>query len=379
MHILQIAPYFPPYLGGQEKYVYYLSRELVRQGHEVTVLTSNVPKSPSYEIMDGIHIFRYHCLAKPLRNPITPGLFFPPSFSSNISLVHTHNEHSFTSVVASIEKYVFKRPVIITCHGKLVFGSKFPDAIRMAYSKTLGKAVMSSMERVTVATPSERQRIIREYNLKPEGIDVVPVGIDIEHWDSLKHTSLSSTKINFPGKKLILVATQLIKRKGIDYLIRAMSKVILSIPEVVLAIAGTGDDEPGLRQLVKNQGLSSHVFFLGRLTDQELAVAYRNASIFVLPSLGEGQPTCIMEAWTYSCPVIATRIEGVEDYFSDAALLVPPANSEALADGLIRALNNPQFAQEIGRKGRQLIETKFAWPKIAGQMIQVYQKTISGD
>ncbi|MCK8519863.1 glycosyltransferase, partial [Methanoculleus sp. 7T] len=72
MKILQIVPYCLPYRGGQERYVYNLSKYLVRHGHDVEIVTSNYPYTRECETSEGIRITRHRCLARPLRNPLTP-------------------------------------------------------------------------------------------------------------------------------------------------------------------------------------------------------------------------------------------------------------------------------------------------------------------
>ena len=72
MKILQLTPYFLPYMGGIEKYVHNLSKFLVERGHELEIITSNFPKTKKFEIMDDIVIRRHACVVRPLRNAIVP-------------------------------------------------------------------------------------------------------------------------------------------------------------------------------------------------------------------------------------------------------------------------------------------------------------------
>jgi glycosyltransferase involved in cell wall biosynthesis len=125
-----------------------------------------------------------------------------------------------------------------------------------------------------------------------------------------------------------LVATQLIKRKGIHYLIRAIPEITAKHSDIVCVVAGSGDYINELLALVDELDLRTYVHFVGTLNGQELASAYRSAEVFVLPSLGEGQPTCILEAWAFSKPVVATNIEGIVDYYDGTALLTEPGDTK---------------------------------------------------
>ena len=85
-------------------------------------------------------------------------------------------------------------------------------------------------------------------------------------------------------------------------------------------------------------------------------MAYRTANLFILPSLGEGQPTCILEAMAHSCPVVATRIEGVLDYYEGFVVLAEPADPQSLSEKLIFVLENLEKFSCEGALGKKLVE-----------------------
>lgn len=371
MKILQIAPYFPPYPGGQEKYVYYLSRALVKNGHQVTVLTSNYPPRKSFEIVDGIHIYRFPHWGRPLRNPITPTMIYvPPHISFDI--IHAHNEHSFAANVAVVVKKYKKKPLVLTHHGQLTFSSTVADLFCKLYEETFSRIVFNNADQITVAVPSEKEHLLQRYKLK-DRIEIVPVGIDLGDWDISAHPI---PKNPWEGKKIVLVATQLIKRKGIHFLIQAWPNIIAHHPDTMLLIAGTGQDEKWLKQMVIRRKMTSSIVFMGNMDRHSLAAIYAIADVFVLPSLSEGQPTCILEAWAFAKPVVATAIDGIKDYYSDAAILVEPANPQALAKAINYLLENPLYGHELGKRGKTLIKD-FQWEHLLPKMLMVYTKALA--
>ncbi|RLC81065.1 MAG: hypothetical protein DRJ03_09955 [Chloroflexi bacterium] len=379
MRILQVAPYFPPYMGGQERYVYYLSHELVRKGHKVTVITSDVPRISRYEQIGGIQVIRHTCIARPLRNAITPGLAIPWSYLREFDIIHTHNEHSFASNASLLLKNTLHKPLIITCHGRLVFDSRVADAIRRLYWHTVGKAVLRIADGIIVATSSEKKRLVSSLGINEANINIVPVGVDLDMWDLYETDSVEGflRAYDLSTRKIVLVATQLIKRKGIQHLIQAMPGIITECPDVICAIAGTGDYEGKLRSLVDELCLHNHVLFLGVLEGRDLALAYKSSDVFVLPSLSEGQPTCIMEAWAFSKPVVATRIEGVVDYYDRAASLVEVGDHKDLATAIVRVLGDPSYAKALGTEGRRLVESTFRWDRITDCIVRVYEHILT--
>jgi glycosyltransferase involved in cell wall biosynthesis len=379
MHILQMAPYYPPYPGGQERYVRSLSRMLVQSGHRVTVITSDYPPGcPRVSVEDGIQVFRFRTVLRLFRNPITPGMIFPPRQIRDFDLIHAHNEHGFSSNAAVLLKRLSRKPLVLTSHGNLVYGSRIPDAACSVYEATFGRIVFGQADRITVATPSEKERIVAESGVPREKIEVIPVGIDTVYWNSFAETAklpAAMEKIN-PDTKVILVATQLIRRKGIDHLIRAIPAVGKQLENFVVVLAGSGDAEKELKSLTGSLHLERRVIFLGRLFENELTAVYRRADIFVLPSIGEGQPTCILEAWLQAKPVVATDISGVSDYYRDAAILVPVADSPALAEAILRILQHPHIGMELGRKGRRLVESAFEWRVLVKSMVSLYESAM---
>jgi len=110
--ILQIAPYYPPYLGGQEIYVQSLSEKLVERGHNVTVYTSdfcpNIKLSRTEE-QNNVQIYRYKTLIRVMKNPITPTMYKDlKERIDDFDIVHVHNEHTFQAQITSIIKWKTK-------------------------------------------------------------------------------------------------------------------------------------------------------------------------------------------------------------------------------------------------------------------------------
>jgi glycosyltransferase involved in cell wall biosynthesis len=282
MNVLQIAPYFPPYLGGQERFVFNLARHLVRMGHAVTVLTSHHPgDAPFQSEEEGIRIYRYHNLMRPLRNPISPGMLFSPHLVREADVIHAHNEHSFAANTAVILGRRFAKPVLLTVHGRLVMASRLGDLAVRCYEQSISRLVFSGVAGITAATPSEKLRLRRDYRIAEDRIAVIPVGIDLAYWDSLRvgpHAE-NGWEAGLRGRRVILVATQLIRRKGIDFLIRAMPRILNEEPEAVLMVAGSGDEEANLRRLAGSLNLGGRVRFLGRIFDAELSAEIGRAHV----------------------------------------------------------------------------------------------------
>jgi Glycosyltransferase len=159
---------------------------------------------------------------------------------------------------------------------------------------------------------------------------------------------------------------RLVREKGIIDLISAFAVVAVKRPDVQLLVIGDKvtserdiDTKEAVLRLIEGRGLSDKVIFTGRRTDvNELLAAM---DIFVLPSYREGMPRSIIEAMAAGRPVIATDIRGCREevVHGETGYLVPVAAPESLAEKIAILLDNPDAAQEMGRKGRKRVQTLF--------------------
>jgi colanic acid/amylovoran biosynthesis glycosyltransferase len=173
------------------------------------------------------------------------------------------------------------------------------------------------------------------------------------------HCGLSLEKYHYrPPRELIrriFCAARLSPEKGHAFLIRAMKLLVDQGHDLELRLAGDGPRKEQLTNLADDLGISDRVSFLGFLTEDEVIRELQDSDLFVLPSFVEGLPVSAMEAMAVGVPVIATNIAGTSELIEDGrtGLLVRPSDSEALADAVIRMINNYDFrlrAAELGRK-----------------------------
>jgi len=375
MRILHIAHYFLPHQGGEERYAYYLGQELIKAGHEVWVLTSSLPGCPSGETMDGIKVIRHRAVATILRNPITPGILLMPRHLPGFDLIHAQNEHSFVANAAVFLKRRLHLPLVITCSGRLVFGNPFADFVERLYSATLGKLTLNSADRVIALSLSEGRRL-EKLGVKRKKVAVIPTGIDLHKWDRLSRADTSSflNKYSLNNRRVILFTGGITERKGIIYLIQALPKIVARHPDAVCLFVGDGDYRGEAERLAEKLGQHDYVRFTGRVSDEDMALAYKSCNIYVLPSLAEGLPATILEAFAFSKLVVATDIDGTRDYFQDTALLVPPRNSEALASAIMKVLAEPETGLKMGEKGRHLVESNFTWQQHVADVLKLYEE-----
>ena len=124
--------------------------------------------------------------------------------------------------------------------------------------------------------------------------------------------------------------------------------------------------------------IGDSVMFLGYFPDEKLPDLYAASDIFVLPALYENFPFAILEAQSAGLPVISTKVGGIPEFLvnNENGLLMEPGDPEQLVKRIMVLLQDPEFSKELGRRGRKLVEEKFAWPLIADQVVDLYRKIL---
>lgn len=374
MKILQICQYFHPYLGGQEMYVRQLSKKLKDDGNDVTIYTSNHANISRHEKIDGIDVFRFKMLFNPLNNPICPGFFSILNNLKDFDVIHLHNEHGFVTVVSCLLNLYHKKPIVLTHHGQLIFGNVLKDSFEKLYNMTIGKLVFNMVDKVIANSEGDREYIV-SLNVDPSKIVVLSNAINMEYRDNLYKREIESIKMSQTKNKdkdIILFVGTVIKRKGIDFLLRSFSEVRKIRKNALLFIAGDGYYRKDAELLAKKLDIDEHVSFFGRVSEEELVTLYNSSSVFVLPSLSEVCPTVILEAMYYGLPVITTDIPGINDHFRQFAELVPARNDRELAKAIINVLSDKDLRSSMSKKGRLIVKEKYTWDIVSKSYLDVY-------
>ena len=225
MKILQVCPYFYPFLAGQEQYVLQLSKKLLKYSEHVDVYTSNYSNLQDFEIIYGINVHRFDIIAAPLNNPISIKFLGIFRKLKSFDVIHIHNEHSFFSFITCLYNIYHKKPMVLTCHGQLIFGSYFKDMFEKVYSKTVGKFMFNAVTKI-IALSEEDKMYISSIGVDPDKIHVLPNAIDADdlnwHIAAEIDTNLSN---KFEAKRVILFVGRIIPRKGVEYIIKCVKDV----------------------------------------------------------------------------------------------------------------------------------------------------------
>jgi glycosyltransferase involved in cell wall biosynthesis len=207
-------------------------------------------------------------------------------------------------------------------------------------------------------------------------ICVIPNGVD------LPDLRESNAKLQSDNRKTLLYLGRLHPKKNISNLIRAWNETLNpqrgSADRWVLAIAGW--DQGGYESELKRIAATDSVVFLGPQFGLEKSECYRACDAFILPSLSEGVPMTVLEAWAYAKPVLMTpECNLPEGFLANAALRIGPS-AEEIAAGLKKlAEMSDDDRAAMGARGRTLVATRFSWPRIGEQMRAIYEWVLGGE
>lgn len=183
--------------------------------------------------------------------------------------------------------------------------------------------------------------------------------------------------------RVLLFLGRLHPKKNIAAMIQALSAIKRAdgLGDWRLAVAGWDQDghKEELAGAVAENGMDAEVALLGPLYGAEKDAALRNADAFVLPSLSEGMPMAVLEAWAYGLPVAMTVACNIPRGFAAGAAVEIEGTPEAMTEDLTSFLKLPAEALiEMGAHGRRLAAEEFSWSAVAARLQDVYGWILEG-
>jgi len=204
-----------------------------------------------------------------------------------------------------------------------------------------------------------------------EKMSVIPFGVDTEAFKPIKEEQ--------PQEELrMLYAGSLYALKGLPYLLKALANVKKFGLRANLIIIGEGEQKEALVALAKALDIAKEVKFEGRVPYSSMPKYYNHCDVFCYPTLGEPFGKAVIEAMASGKPVIATNIGGPAEIIQNGVdgILVPAANSEAIAVQVDRLMRNENERRRIGKNARETAVRHYSWVKIAEKYHQLYSELL---
>jgi glycosyltransferase involved in cell wall biosynthesis len=173
----------------------------------------------------------------------------------------------------------------------------------------------------------------------------------------------------------IAYAGRLVRKKGVDVLVRAMPLVVAARPEARLIVAGDGPERPALERLIADRALEPHVRLVGHRPRAELEALLGAAWVQAIPSRWEDPfPNAAAEAMMRGTAVVASAWGGVTEIVreGETGLLVPPGDTEALAGALLRLLHDRDLAEQMGACSRDFARAELTEDRFVQRFERLY-------
>lgn len=394
MNLCFVTPEYFPISGGTGAYVYYLSHNLQKLGHNVHVIARD--QQDSKKKINGIQVH----YVRGVGNVLTRYWRFARSASKQIKELNKQNGfdiiHSNLPLVPSFAIPKDTAKVIVcavhsTWKGEaLITKQDNPKELNPNEKSMLRfnfmlrsyeKKLMERSDALIAVSKYTVNELTKLYGINKNKIHVIYNGVDVERFKPrAKRIELRSEFGLDPNKKVVLFVGRLYHRKGLETLLKAVPPVLKEFTNVKFVISGTGfkQKKESLRNLAKELDVEDHVRFLGYVPDDKLPFLYSASDIFVLPAIYENFPFAILEAQATGLPVISTNVGGIPEFLVDNenGFVIEPRNPTQLTQKVLTLLQDSKLAKKMGDCGRKLIEEQFDWRLITRQVIDLYHKLL---
>lgn len=376
MKIFQITTFFHPVTGGVESHVYSLTNELIKLGHNVTVLCSDSNKSgprvKSREMnFKGIKIKRFFTwFSLSYYHKFYPGLLFY-LLQNDFDVLHVHGFRKFETYIALFVGWIKKKPVVLTTHNPFPTSSRseLNRKLIILHDKTLGLWFTKKLSKIITIVPSEESIFIRKFKVSKDILTRIPNGLDRRFLQKGNKETFYKEYYIEPSKWKTVISTccRLNYAKGVQNLKYAIDKM----QDCLFVIAG-GDDGY-LDELQRMYFNNKNVIFTAKfLSPEKLVDIFAASDIFVLPSLHEAFGIVLLEAMVQGTPVIATNKGGPSEIITkEVGMVIDPTNQEAWYKAITYLLDHPNKLSKM-RRAAIKYSKNFNWDILGKQIEEVY-------
>lgn len=350
-------------LGGAERVVINLAKGLDKSKFNPIVCCLNDKGAFAHELeAEGIEVIALHKRGK-FDFSILHSLF--SIFKQRgIHIAHTHLwGANFWGRIAAKRACV---PVIIAHEHGI-------EAWRNAAHALFDKILYRHTDRVILVSQASQKLFLSKIKSDSFKCRVIYNGVDTEKFNGYINPVEARMRLGLSQEDYAIASIgRLVTEKGHEYLFEAIKLMILKYPSLKVLVAGDGPEKQRLIHKVKHLGVQKNIIFLGARND--IAEILSASDLFVLSSTKEAFPISILEAMAVGRPVVATDVGGVSELISNekTGFVVPPRNSQALADAIAKLVNNKNAAAEMAEAGKRRIKESFTLRQWLGNIENLY-------
>jgi len=381
--VLFVLPAYYPALdfGGPIPVAQDSARRLADRGHEVTIWTTNLltrstkmgSKTEEREV-DGIRTVYMNSVGRYRWVGIAPDVFgYLRRELADYDVIHLYGYREFLTLAVAMYARRIGKPYVLQALGTTARMNRSMGK-KLIYDAALGTSILKNAATLIAKSHLENQQYL-EAGARPEKITLLPNGIELPE-EAMTVEPGSFRRANNIGddETLVLFLGRIDPIKGLDILLPAFANVR---NRARLAIVGPDEGKrQGYEDFAARIGLGDSIIFVGPLYAEEKWAAYRDADIYVLPSVFENFPRTILEAMGCGTPVILTDRCGIASQIEGRAGLVVPYDEKSFSDALARLIDDRELRAELSESGRRLVSVEFSWEPLITRLENMYRDSM---
>jgi glycosyltransferase involved in cell wall biosynthesis len=264
-----------------------------------------------------------------------------------------------------LSTYIGNTPMIVTVHDLIneILYKKYPSLYdsRLFRQK---QTIMMKAAHIIAVSENTKKDVIEHYSIEPEKISVIYLGNSF---------SIETTEINKSTEKYMLFVGNRAGYKNFIPFVEAIHQILID-SDIKLICAGGKEFTNEEKEVLKRLGIDNRIHHQS-VNDSQLSELYKNALLFIFPSLYEGFGIPILEAFACGCPCAVSNSGSLPEIAGDAALFFDPYSMNSIFECVYNAINSTELRENLRRKGRIRL-ANFSWDKHIEQTIEVYNKVI---
>jgi len=369
MKIAHIVCAFPPYKGGMGNSAYQFAKILFKKGYDITTFTPDYVLRPCHKSPKGCgKVIELKPFLKYGKGAFLPQFFW---HLRKFDVVYLHYPFFGTDIIVWLFKIFNPKKKLIIHYHMDVSGLSLLTTILSWPAKIIRNSLFKNANIVTYASLDyiRNSEIAKIYNKYPEKFIEIPFGIDTEKFTPRKKGTKNHLNLLFVGG-----LDKAHYFKGVNILLEAVAK--LQIADYQLLIVGDGDLKLQYEKQAQKLGINSKIKFLGNVANDKLVEIYRQADLFILPSINKNEAfgLVLLEAMASGVPVIASNLPGVRNVFQNniQGLLFEPSNAIDLKEKMENILNNEERRKKMSQAAQKLVLEKYSLKKVGEKLKNIF-------
>ena len=369
---------FFPHLGGVERYVYNMAKELIKRGYKVYIITSSVDGEKDIDMYEDIHIIRLPSIGMMSgRMPVlknnrkTKQLMNNLCKQEKIDFVVVNTRFYRLSIYGMKFAKKHQIPVITIEHGSayLTFNNKFLDIAERVYEKFIthiGKKYCKDY----YAVSEYSRKWLKEFHIDGKGVLYNSINPDDYHMSEL--TGELKEKLSPIENGVSIAYTgRLIPEKGVNVLIESFEELRKKYENIYLILIGEGTLESDILN-----AHDDHIIYLGRQSNKDVINILNKVDVFCLPSRSEGFSTSVLEAALTKCCIITTKRGGSVELITDDryGIIIEDNRLHFVKEALERVINDTNYRKTSANNVYKRVIENFTWKQCVDELENVMER-----